>query len=247
MGGKLRRWVLTGTIILVLLGGVAAVGWAQGVQSFSVKLSSPANSGPFLGGGGPLFVGALLDLSGLEASVPGVHFRPDLGNNGIFLLRGGGGFGGNEALRMGGLGVGASWTTPVENSSEFDKARFSLDYGGVTLERLIGTQRQLAAAIGVLLGRGSFELQLFHSVSGDFAQVTAHPNSVQLKRSFLFAQPYLSAEYKLLDFAGLRVTLGYWFSVSFSGWQLSGGQSVVGGPLTSLGMPVIQIMLVFGG
>jgi len=240
---------LTGAIILVLLGEMATVAWAQSpeVQTFSGKISIPVNSGPFLGGGGPLFVAALPDLSALENSVPGVHFRPDLGNKGAFLLRGGAGFGGNPTLRIGGLGAGASWTAPVENSTEFDTARFSLDYGGVALERLVGVHQRLAASLGLLLGRGSFELQLLRTVSGDFAQVTAQPNSVQLKRSFLFAQPYLSAEYKLLDFAGLRVTLGYWFSLSLSAWRLSGGGQALGGPLTSLGMPVVQVMLVFGG
>ncbi len=243
---KHRQLVGTLVIALVVLATTAAMGQARPVQTPSFNFEfRPRETGPLAGGGGPIYVIAMLDLRELEADLNGVHFVPDLGSNGGFLLHGGGGFGGEE-IRIGGLRAGAIWTTRVENSSQFDEAQFALIYGGISIERLLGAQRQMAASAGALLGWGSFALELSQSVSGDFSEVTTSPNSVQLERSFYFAQPYLSAELKLLKFIGLQVTVGYWFSVSFSGWHLTSGQAVIGGPLTTLGMPVMQLMLVFG-
>jgi len=247
MSLKRSQLVWITVFALALWGAVAAAGQAVPVQTspFQFELR-PTEAGPFAGGGGPIYVAAVLDLKELETALNGVHFEPDLGSNGAFLLHGGGGFGG-EKIRFGGLGAGATWTTRVENSSQFDKAQFMLSYGGVTIERLLGTHQQMAASAGALLGWGSFGLELSHSVSGDFSEVTTSPNSVRLERPFYFAQPYLSAAVKLLDFVGLQVAVGYWFSVSFSGWHLTNGQAVIGGPLTTLGMPTLQFMLVFGG
>ncbi|OGF57387.1 MAG: hypothetical protein A2Z21_05985 [Candidatus Fraserbacteria bacterium RBG_16_55_9] len=204
----------------------------------------------FSGGGGPLLLGAFLDLSELEQSLQGiVKIQGDFNlgeNQSLFLLRGGGGFGGST-LRLGGMGMEGSWTFPVLGESAFDRVALTLGGGGFLMDRLIAETDQGGVSLGILIGGGEWRLHLSKSAQGSFGEVIRQPVSLELHRSFWFASPYLSAEFRMLDFVGLRVGAGVWATLSFDDWNVQNGPPAAGGPLRNVIFPALQFMVVFGG
>ena len=206
--------------------------------------------GAYSGGGGPLFVGALLPLEDLERSLQGlVNIEGDVvwGGRSLYLLRGGEGFGGVD-LRIGGFGAGGEWTYAVSPSgtSEMEEVSISLGLGGLLLEKLLAETEQGGLSFGTVLGGGSWELQLRGPARGDFASLVRNPpKQLKLERPFWFVFPYLSLEWKVFPFAGVRLKAGYGFALSFEEWKHD-GDPVPGGPLRSVGFPTVEFMLIFG-
>lgn len=246
----------------VIVGIVSLILWswgcetlADGVQTGSWTIPEPrapyeSEAVVFSGGGGPLLLAVKLDLSGLEQALDGlVDIRGDLnlGGQSLFLMKGGGGFGGGH-LRLGGMGGGGEWTYAVRGESPFDQAMISLSFGGFLIERLMGQTGGVGIAFGAVLGGGSWTLEFSEQVQGGFQEIiSAPPHYLKLERPFWNVLPYLAVELKWLDFLGARVSAGYGLSLSFDDWKLPGGQSAPGGPLKSVGFPFVQLMLVFGG
>ncbi|HED03626.1 MAG TPA: hypothetical protein ENI60_02525 [Candidatus Fraserbacteria bacterium] len=201
-------------------------------------------------GGGPVYLGALLNLSDLAASLQGIRFPGDLtlGGRKVFLMQGVAGLVGSR-LRFGGLGAEGHWTLPLQTNAEFDQASLSLHYSGLLLEQLAAVSRtaQMGLWLGTIVGRGDWALRLSKTPQGDFSSLVSRPLTVQLRRSFVFALPYFSMEFKFLSFAGLRVGGGWLITFSLDDWRLPGGQIVGGGPLQSLSAPVFQLMIIIGG
>jgi hypothetical protein len=227
--------------LLVLSAALAAV---------RCPVSADDDQGVFSGAVGPLFMSALLDPSAVQNLLPGLGFAGDLnvGGSELFLLHGGGGFAGSDPLRMGYLWTDGRWSLALNKDSKFDRAALSLGYGGAMLERLVSESGNVGFSLGAVLGGGEWGLQLSKTPLGSFEDLLLNPPvSLALHRSFWFVLPYVSAEFKILDFAGMRVGVGFWQALSFDDWRLSDGQSVVGGPLKSTGCPVFQLMLVLGG
>lgn len=207
-----------------------------------------AQDGVFFGGGGPIVLGALLDLSELEHSLQGmVKIQGDfkLGTQPIFLMRGGGGFGGS-GLRLGGMGVGGQWAFPT-SQSEFDRLTLTLGGGGLLVDQVVTEADRGGLSLGLVIGGGNWSLRLEKGAQGHFEDLVRQPLSLELNRSFWFAMPYANGELKVLEFMGLRVGAGFWFALSFEDWKLPNGQTATGGPLKSAFFPVLQLMLVFGG
>jgi len=208
-----------------------------------------AEEGAFSGGGGPLVMGALLDLSELERSLQGiVQIQGDfsLGGQPVFLLRGGGGFGGPE-LRFGALGMEGQWTSPIIGESQFDRMTLSLGGGGFLMDRLIADTDQGAVSLGVVLGGGEWKLRLNKDAQGDFGKIIRQLVLLELRRSFWFALPYISTEFRIFDFVGVRFGAGVWAMLSFEDWKIPDGPAAAGGPLRNGLFPLLQLMLVFGG
>ncbi len=208
-----------------------------------------AGDGAFSGGGGPLVVGALLDLRELERSLQGIveiQGDFDLGDQSLFLLRGGGGFGGPE-LRFGGLGLEGEWSFAVMGNSEFSRLTLKLGGGGFLMDRLIADTDQGGVSLGAVIGGGEWTVRLSKNAQGSFSEIVRQPVSLEMHRSFWFASPYVSAEFRIFDFVGLRASAGYWVTLSFEDWKVQDGPVAVGGPLRNVGFPFLQLMLVFGG
>jgi len=205
---------------------------------------------PFNIGGGPVYLSALFDLSGLATSLHGAKFPGDLslGQRQLFLMHGSSGLLGS-GVRLGGFGAAGRWSLPLQDSSEFDQASLSLHYSGLLLEQLAATSQSVGVALslGTVVGQGDWALQLSKTPTGEFGSLISHPLSLQLRRSFLFALPYLNLEFKLLPFAGLRMGGGWLITLSLDDWRLPSGQTVSGGPLQSLSAPVFQLMIIIGG
>ena len=230
---------------------VAAQEEPDDAQTESFQMDIPeidTNGRTFVGGGGPSFWGAFFELDALQAQLSGVAaFDGDLevGERAVYLLKGGGGFGGRR-VRTGGAGAGGSWTSPASEASAFDQARLDFGMGGFQIETLVAEDDGFGVSLGALLGRGNWSLTLSRTVSGSFAEVATEPSTLTMSRSFWLAMPFVSVEYKLLEFAGIRLGGGMGATLSFGDWQVSGGTVAPGGPLKSTLFPVVQLMFVFG-
>ncbi len=223
-----------------------------GIQTESFQVDIPeidTNGRTFVGGGGPSFWAAFFQLDALESQLTDIAaFDGDLqvGDRAVYLLKGGGGFGGRR-VRTGGAGAGGRWTSPAGEASAFDQARLDFGMGGFQIERLVAEDDGFGLSLGALLGRGNWSLTLSRTASGSFDEVVTEPSTLSMSRSFWLAMPFVSVEYKLVEFAGIKLAGGMGATLSFGDWQTSGGTVAPGGPLKNALFPVIQVMFVFGG
>ena len=200
----------------------------------------------FFAGGGPSARALFLDFSGLNAHLSCAGFAGDfkLGGSAALLMSGGGGFIGDR-LRIGGAGAERSWTAPM-NDSNFDRVELFFQYSGFLIEALRKTKRG-GISIGGMLGGGRLSLRLSKVRAGSFEEIIKQPSSLELWREFFIVQPYLSTEFKLLDFLGLKLEVGFLFGLGQADWKLADGTKVPGGPLSTISTPTLGLMLVFGG
>ena len=221
------------------------------IQTESMQFDVPefeTGNRTFIGGGGPIAWGALFDLDRLEAALDGVaQFGGDLqfGDRSAYLLMGGGGFGGRQ-FRTGGAGGGGSWTSPTSAASAFDQVTLDVSMGGFQIESLVAEHDGFGLSLGALLGRGGWTLTLTRNVSGAFSEIADEPAMLEMDRSFWFAMPFASVEYKFIPFMGLRLGGGMGATLSFGDWHVSSGPVAPNGPLKNTLFPVIQVMVVFG-
>ena len=224
--------------------------WAVLVVIGLVAISWPvAAGGGFSGGGGPFIVGVFFDLGELERSLQGIvriQGDLDLGDQSLFLLRGGGGLGGPE-FRFGGMGMQGEWTYPVTGESEFDRMTLTVGGGGFLMDRLIGETEDAGFSLGAVVGGGEWTLRMNKDAQGSFGEIVRQPVSLELHRSFWFALPYASVEFRIFEFVGIRAGAGFWATLSFDDWKIPGGPVAPGGPLRSTLSPLLQLMLIFGG
>lgn len=218
-------------------------------DSFQIEIPEiDTNGRTFVGGGGPSFWGAFFELDALEAQLNGMAtFDGDFqfSDRSVYLLKGGGGFGGRR-IRTGGAGGGGNWTSPASEASAFDQVTLDFGMGGFQIESLIAEDAGFGLSLGALLGRGNWTLTLSRAVSGSFSEVAARPTTLKMSRSFWWAMPFVSVEYKFLPFVGLKLGGGMGATLSFGDWEVSTGTVAPGGPLKNTLFPVIQVMIVFG-
>ena len=202
--------------------------------------------GAFFAGGGPIYSLTLFDFKELSEALPGVEFRGDLRfKESAFLIRGGGGFGASD-LRFGGRGMGGSWVVDVE-SGQFDRAELKVGYGGFFCELLLDEALRLPPLFaGLLIGNLNLELRLLREPAPDFAGAISTPFLAELERSYFLLEPYLSTEFRLLEFIGLKLEAGYLLAFSTREWRAPLGERVDGGPLKALFAPTFAVMLIFG-
>jgi len=263
---KMNGWKFA-TVFVVTLAFAAVAGFAETdtdksihwaaqqtpdavqTESFQVDIPEIDTSGrAYIGGGGPSFWTAFFELDELEHALNDVaEFDSDLqlGSRSVYLLQGGSGFGGRP-FRTGGAGGGGSWTAPASESSAFDQAKLELGMGGFQIEGLLAEDRGFGVSLGALLGRGGWTLVLSRNVNGSFSEVATEPATLEMERPFWLAMPYASAEYKLLPFAGIKLSGGVGATLSFSDWEISGGTVTPGGPLQNMLFPIARVTLVFG-
>lgn len=206
----------------------------------------------FTGGGGPLLMGLLFDLDGLNAALHGIldlEGAFTLGERSVLWASGIFGFGGST-FRFGGFSAGRGWSFPVREGAgtPFTQARLGVVLAGLLAERLAAEEAWGGLSLGLLAGRGRWTLRLVQSVRGDFdALLDDPPRYVQLERGFWFALPYVSVESAFFEFLGIKALGGVGLTLSLEDWELPDGLPVPGGPLGTVVLPFVQLMLVFGG
>jgi len=157
------------------------------------------------------------------------------------VLWGGGGMGGLlEGTRMGGAGFGGETQSLLDGK----KALISVGGGGFLAERALFSQETFALAFGLMIGGGDAELFLVFREPSSFEDALANPVCTRLRREFFILAPYLSAEFFLLDWAFVKVNLGFMFTFGGS-WEANGVS--VDGPPAAFHSPVLQFSLHLGG
>ncbi len=241
-------------IVMIFAGGMALADTGPGLgsdpgQGPEVQTPPMEFTGAFFAGGGSVYGLALFDFKELNEALPGVKFTGDFrfGEESAFLVHGGGGFGASD-LRFGGRGVGGSWVVPVESErSEFDRAELKVDYGGFFFEFLLNEPPGLPIFAGLLIGGLDLELRLLREPPPDFAEAISAPFLAELKRTYFLLEPYLSTEFRVLDFMGLKLEAGYLLAFSTREWRAPLNERLDNGPLRTLFAPTFEVMFIFGG
>ena len=191
-----------------------------------------------LGGGGFMTGFLFPDLSELNVYLIQNGFA---GLPSPLVLWGGGGMGGLlEGTRMGGAGFGGETQSLLDGK----RALLSVGGGGFLAERSLFSQNTFTFAFGLMIGGGDAELFLAFREPSSFDDALANPVCTRLRREFFLLAPYLSAELFLLDWAFLKVNLGFLFT--FGGpWEANGVP--VAGPPAAFHSPVLQFFLHLGG
>jgi hypothetical protein len=191
-----------------------------------------------LGGGGFMAGLLFLDLSELNTYLVQNGFA---GLPSPLVLSGGGGMGGLlEGSRVGGAGFGGE-TQSVLNEK---RASLSLGAGGFLTEQALFSKKTLAFALGFMIGGGDAELLLVFRKPSSFEDALTSPVCTRLRRGFFLLVPYLSAEVFLLDWAFLKVNVGFFFTLG-GPWEADGVS--VSGPPASFHAPLLQLFFHLGG
>jgi len=152
-------------------------------------------------------------------------FSP-LHEDGMFLN----GFGGKGNIGknwfIGGLGEWYSIDRKMIDTTGVKRMKYSLGFGGVTLDKRIMLSKNLATSLGFMLGWGGHTLELSH-IGDNYdwnllnTQLASSSNNyVQLEKSYILFQPKLEVLYRLTDWLGIRASAGYMLSYSYhSGWN----------------------------
>ena len=152
-------------------------------------------------------------------------FAP-LHEDGMFLN----GFGGKGNIGknwfLGGMGEWYSIDRKMIDTTGVKRMKYSLGFGGVTLDKRIMLSKNLATSLGFMLGWGGHTLELSH-IGDNYdwnllnTQLASSSNNyVQLEKSYILFQPKLEILYRLTDWLGIRASAGYMLSYSYhSGWN----------------------------
>jgi len=149
-----------------------------------------------------------------------------LRDNGMFLN----GFGGKGNIGknwfLGGMGEWYSVDRKKIINAGERRMKYSLGFGGVTLDKRIMLSKNLATSLGFMLGWGGQTLefsQVCETPDWDDldTQFTDGKNSyVKFEKSYILFQPKFEVLYRLTDWLGIRAAVGYMLSYSYhSGWN----------------------------
>lgn len=142
-------------------------------------------------------------------------------------------------LRIGGTGFSGS----SSRSTQLDGKNISVEYstggGALTLEYTIPTIKNMALSVGVMLGGGSSEIDIYSS-TGELSwddiwsnqSSTAEANHKNISNSFYFVSPTVNLDFPLNRFAAIRIGGGYQFTV-FNDWEYNNDLPLSGVPENS--------------
>ena len=186
------------------------------------------------GGGGWIPAYYMQDFDDINALIGQMGFDP-LPENGI-LLQGGAGKGNvGKGIFIGGIGMGYNYKrTKADPDPAFagynTTMRYSLSFGGVTIDKRIPLAKNFVGSLGLMLGAADHSISITHSngnynwgdINGTVVQ-TAN-SSVRLSRSFLAVQPKAELLYRLLPWLAVRAEVGYSYGYApEDGWKLIDG------------------------
>ena len=190
------------------------------------------------GFGGPMIGLFTLDLAEMNEVLENNDYAP-LAEQ-LITFGGGGGGGVIGGFSFGGTGWGGSLTSHQEGK----KAELSLGFGGMDVAYVVGGNERSLLSIGVVLGGGEVDLKLRDHFPVSFEDAVANPTTTTLSRGFLSAEPYIRFQVQPLMWLGLKLHLGYLFTLP-GGWE-EGGQEISGLSLNLTG-PFVGISIAFGG
>ena len=203
------------------------------------------------GGGSWIPTWFVPDFSELNTIASNLGFSSEtFPEKGIYLSGGGGKGHIGKRLFMGGMGAGYSNTKTMKhlwviNEGDIDsvnvsrKLKYSVSFGGVTLDRRIPITNKLTTSLGCMLGGGSVNMKAYQSYNSvtnidlnnglddDFDDNYLRKSSFSLENKFLVFQPKIMMMYHVTGWLGIRAEAGYMLSYSPKGWETQRNDSIV--------------------
>lgn len=142
-------------------------------------------------------------------------------------------------LRIGGMGYSGSQSTSVTTNNINREVIYSLGGGGVTLEYTLPFIKNIGVSVGVAIGAGNLELEMYRN-SGEFTwegtweEISApyfasESYNSKLENSFWMFTPTINLDYPVYRFVSIRLGAGY--QITFADeWTADNNQSVSGIP-----------------
>lgn len=144
-----------------------------------------------------------------------------------------------DNIRLGGMGYSGS----MNSSGVVDGFRKEVDYslggGALSIEYTIPSIKRVGISVGLLLGGGSLELNLYKN-KGEFnwqdawseisdAESSSENFSRSMKNSYYLISPTLNIDFPLDRFIAVRLGVGYQFTFG-SEWKIENEQDFSGVP-----------------
>jgi hypothetical protein len=177
------------------------------------------------------------DINELNVMLPALGIEK-LPTSGIFAL-GGGGYAYIlfiDNIRIGGIGFGGKLSNDAVNDGIITQVDYSLGAGALTIEYTMPFIKEFALSIGVMIGAGYREIQLYKNnqnfawddIWGEFNN-SSENISRTLENKYFTLSPTLNIDYPLNRFIAFRLGGGY--LVSFSDkWKIENAQELVNVP-----------------
>lgn len=202
------------------------------------------------GGGSWIPMWFMPDFSELNDISSSLGFKESAFPQNGFLMQGGGGKGPiGKGLFIGGMGEGYEnsqtskhlWVTNNSDSAMVSrKLKYSVKFGGVTLDKRIAISKNFVTGVGMMLGGGSIkmnisqkkvnnegDLDLQNNLNSNFDSEYYNASSLSFKNSFIVFHPNITMLYRFTDWLALRMQAGYMLSYSPKGWKVEkNGESI---------------------
>lgn len=186
--------------------------------------------------GGWIPVWYMPDIDDINDLISRLGFA-EIDDNGQLLHGGGGRLNIGKGLFLGGMGAGyslerriaytVSSDNPELNQDVIRRLKYSISYGGITLDHKLALTKSLFTGFGAMLGWGKTSIEVSQN-QGGYNWDNLHEdldnsanNYLQLSKSHIFLQPKAEIMYKLTDWLAIRGEVGYILSYSYhSGWNI---------------------------
>jgi len=185
------------------------------------------------GGGGWLPIYFMMDMDDINTVVEGIGFNA-LPESGIFVNGGGGKGPVGNGWFIGGMGGGYGIDRKInytinpgtEDENVIRRMKFSIGFGGVTMDKRHPISDKFVLGTGFMLGGGGTTLEI-NQTTGDYTWdqlpdnfTDARNSYLKLNKSYLMFQPRGTAILRITDWFSIRSEVGYLIGYSFKqGWE----------------------------
>jgi hypothetical protein len=189
---------------------------------------------PGYGGGGWIPVWFMPDLTDINDVLGNLGFAPIANSDKGIFMNGGIGKGSvGNGIFIGGIGAGYDYVKHHANADSLqyeDWVKYSLSFGGVTLDKRFPITKNFVSSVGLMIGAGDHEIKITHTDENyTWPDATWPDNSenydytITLNREFFVLQPHIELMYSILDWLAIRAEVGYaWGYTSKAGWNVTG-------------------------
>lgn len=158
------------------------------------------------------------------------NFKDELYSEGV-IIHGGGGKGNvGKGLFVGGMAASYSKEFSTLDDSIKVNGKYSLSFGGVTLDKRYSLSKKIKASIGFMIGGGNFKINVTESYTNlndsslDWDNINSNLDlitkaSFSGEKKFLLFQPKVMLMYRLNSWLSIRSEIGYLLGYSSKGWE----------------------------
>ena len=218
-------------------------------EHHKVKMKKKKRFSAGYGGGSWIPMWFMPDFSDLNDISSSLGFKDTAFPQNGFLMQGGGGKGPiGKGLFLGGMGESFEnsqtskhlWVIDGDSTTVSRKLKYSVKFGGVTLDKRIAFSKRFVAGIGMMLGSGTIkmdisqkkvdnesDIDLQNGLEQNFDTEYYNASSLGLKNSFVVFHPNITMLYRITPWLAIRAQAGYMLSYSPKGWKVEkNGESI---------------------